>query len=340
MSQATLFLSRFLLGIWVVLVSAFLFLLLSNAPSAANAPFASISIDTSSTAEIHLPNRIFACTETEQQFQCQTKLQNGLLDLRFTKAGSYKYGLSNCRALYNGQPAGCQEIGQTYAPMLKSMYGLTGLGLSPEQLQAVWQEHWGINAIMRWGELRLIWITAGLSLVAGVSIALIAWLSPGKFSKVFTGFACGYGVYHFIGGVLGRIQYDAVTPYGFTPDTWDWFVWGGAIAAGFAAMIFVARLLWQRFNRLSELLIALVSGVGVCSLCWLFLSWNLTAVFLQSRYLAIFLSAALALLAAGLLWLHTARSLRVFVCLGSGVGALALATNVLLLTLFGLGYID
>ncbi|NJR52558.1 MAG: hypothetical protein HC780_26285 [Leptolyngbyaceae cyanobacterium CSU_1_3] len=239
MPQAVLFLSRFLFSLWIVLVGAFLFLLLSNAPSVPNTPFASASINTNNSPDIHLPNRIFTCAETEQQFQCQTTIQNRLLDLRFTKGSDYKYSLSNCRALYDGQSVGCQETGQTYAPMLKSMYKITNLGLSPQQSQAVKQKYWGINALIQWGDLRLIWISTGLSLAAGISIAFLAWLHPGKFSKVFTGFACGFGVYHFVSGLLGRVPYDVVIPYGFTSDTWDWFVHGGAIAAGFGTMMFI-----------------------------------------------------------------------------------------------------
>lgn len=340
MPQAVLFLSRFLFSLWIVLVGAFLFLLLCNAPSVPNTPFASASINTNNSSDIHLPNRIFTCTETEQQFQCQTKIQNRLLDLSFTKGSDYKYGLSNCRALYDGQSVGCQETGQTYAPMLKSIYEITNLGLSPQQSQAVKQEYWGINALMQWGELRLIRISTGLSLAAGISIAFLAWLHPGKFSKAFAGFADGFGMYHFVGGLLGHVQYDVMTPYGFTPDTWNWFVHGGAIVAGFGTMMFVALLLWQRFNRFVEILIGISGGVGIFSLCWLFLDWNLTTLFLQNGYIAMCFSAALAMIAAILLWSRTELSLKMFLCLGCGAGALALATNLFLLTLFGLGYAD
>ncbi len=74
MHRAAVFLSRFLISLWVVLVGTFLVVLLQNAPSVSNPPFAGISIRTEQNTVIHLPNRIFNCTETTQQFQCQAEL--------------------------------------------------------------------------------------------------------------------------------------------------------------------------------------------------------------------------------------------------------------------------
>ncbi len=352
MRRAVLFLSRFVFSLWIVLVGAFLSLLLSNAPSVPNTPFASVSIKTEYST-IYLPNRIFTCTETGQQFQCQTEIQDSLLNLSLTKGSDYKYDFSNCRALYDGQSVGCRERGQTYAPILSEMYEITGLGLSPQQIRAVQQEYWGINALMQLGELRLLWISTGLSLAAGISGAFLTWFHPGLFSKAFSSCACGFGMYRLVWGLLGRVQYNVVAPYGFTPNTWDWVVNGVALTAGVGTILTTAFLLWGRFNRLTKIPIGISSSLGIFNLCWLSLSWNFTyllsffslgGTFLQQGYMLVWLSAAIstifAIAAAILLWLHTNRSIKTFLCLGSGFGAVALATNFFLLILLGLGYAD
>jgi hypothetical protein len=334
MYQAILFLSRFVLSLWIVLVVSFLSLLLSNAPNVPDtAPFARVSLKTENNSTIYLPNRIFTCTETEQQFQCQTTIQN------------------RCRALYNEQLVGCQEVDQTYAPILSGVYEITDLGLSSQQLQAVEQEHWGINTLMQMGDLRLMWISTGLSLAGGISAAFLAWMKPGKCSKAFTSFACGFGMCCVVLGLLGRVQYDVVIPYGFTSDTWNWFVYGGAIAAGVGTMMSIALLLWQRFkrlNRFAKILIGISGGMGIFSLCWLFLGWNFTYLFsfsglatpLQNGEITMGFSAVLAMIAVILLWSRTNQSIKTFLCLGSGVGVVALATYLFMLILFELGYAD
>lgn len=353
MRRAVLFLSRFLLSLWIVLVGAFLLLLLPNAPSVPNTPFARVSIRTEHNSTISLPNRIFTCTETAQQFQCQAELQNRWLDLTLTKGKDYKYNFSSCRALYGRQAVGCQDKGLTYAPILSQMYEITNLGLSPQQLQAVQQQYWGMNALVQLGELRLLSISAGLSLAAGMSAAFFTWLHPGNLSKGFASLACGCGMYQLVGGVLGRVPYDVVTPYGVTPDTWNWVVNRGALAVGILTMLATALLLWRRLNRLSKLLISISTSAGIFSLCWWSVTWNfnyllaffgLADTFSQHGYLLMWLTTAisvlLAIAAAILLWLHTNQSIKRFLCLGCGFGAISLATNLLLSMLLGLGYVD
>jgi hypothetical protein len=349
MRRAVLFLSRFAISLWILLVVTFLSMLMLNAPTVPNfTPFAGISIKTPNNSIIHLPNRTFTCTETEQQFQCQAKIQNRLLDLSLTKGGDDdKYNLSNCRAWYGKQSASCRETGQNFAPIFSTMYEITGLGLSPQQLQAVKQKYWGINALMQMGELRLMWISMGLSLATGLSAAFLVWFYPGKFSKAFTSLACGFGIYRLVWGFLGRVQYDIVTPYGFTPDTWNWVVNGGAIVAGVGTIIATALLLWQRFNRLTKILVSISSTVGIFNLCWLSFSLMYFAYlpsFFQDEYVLMWLSAAIsaifAIAAALWLWSNTNQSIKNFLCLGSGFGAVAIVASFFLSVLLDLGYID
>ena len=356
MHQALLFLSRFLVGLWIVLVGAFLSLLLSNAPNVPNtAPFASLSINSGDGSIIYLPNRIFTCTETASQFQCQTEIQGRLLSLKLTKSSDYKYSSSDCRAFYDRQSVSCQEIGQTYAPILAAIYEITGLELNSQQLQAIKQDYWGVNALMKLGELRLMWISTGLSFAAGVIFAFFTWLHPSLFSKAFSSLACGFGMYQAVWGVLGRVQYDVITPYGLTPDTWGWVIYGAAIALGLATVLATALLLWQNVNRLTKGWLIIISSIGLFNLCWLSLahSWPLlylpTLLGLASNYaqdghlfmqISAAISAVFAIAAAIFLWTYTNQSIKKFVCLGSSLGAIALMTHLFLALLLGLGYAD
>ncbi|MGI0487699.1 hypothetical protein ACN4EK_19830 [Pantanalinema rosaneae CENA516] len=353
MHRAATFLSQFLISLWVVLVGAFLVILLQNAPSASNTPFAGISIRTEQNTVIHLPNRIFSCTETAQQFQCQADLQNRLLEINATKGQGYQYDLSNCRVSYDGRSVGCQETGQTYAPMLSNLYEITNLGLSPQQTQTIQQEYWIRTALAQLGD-RLLWISTGLALVAGIGAAFFTWLHPGHLSKGFASVACGFGMYQLMGGVLGRVPYDAVTPYGLTPDTWNRVVPAGAIAIGLITLITTALLLWRNLNLFTRILISLGSSAGIFSLCWWALMWNSNYVlhflglsntlWVQQGYPLMWFSTAisivLAFVAAILIGRYTHQSIKRFLCLGCGVGAIALTTNLLLFILLGLGYLD
>jgi hypothetical protein len=344
MHQVLLFASRFIQSLCVVLVGAFLSLLLSNAPNVpVNTPFASVSIKAENSSAVYLPNGIFTCTEIGQEFHCQTKIQGRFIKLNLAKGINSKYELSNCRALYDGESVGCRETGQTYAPILSKTYEITDLKLSSQQLQAVRQEYWGINVFQKLGELPLLWFITGLSLAVGISATFFTWLHPNLFSKFFVSFACGFGMYHLVWGLLGRVPYDDIMFRGFTPDTWDWVIYGGATTAAIGTILATAFLLWQRFNRLTKILLSISSSLGILSLCWLSLSLNLTH-FLSFGYTLIWLSTAIsiifAIVAAILLCSQTNQSIKIFASLGSGFGAIALTTNFFLFILLGMGYID
>ncbi len=354
MRRGILFFSSFLLSLWIVLSGTFLLLLLPNAPSVPKTPFASVSIRTEQNSTIYLPNRIFTCTETAQQFQCQAELQNRLLDLNLTKGKEYQYDFSSCLALYGGQAVSCQDKGLTYAPILSQKYEITNLGLSPQQLRAVQQEYWDMNALVELGELRLLWLSSGLALAAGMIAVFFTWLYPGLLSKGFASLASGYGMNQLVWGALGHVQYDVVTPYGFTPDTWGWVVKEAATLAGILTMLTTALLLGRRLNCLSKILLSISTSAGIFSLCRLSISrtsydlltlFGLTDTFSQHQYLqqmwfTTAISVLVAIAAAILLWRHTNQSLKRFLCLGCGLGAITLASYLLQSVLLGLGYVD
>lgn len=354
MRRTVLFLSRFVLSLWGVLITGLLILLLSNAPNVpVSAPFAGISINAEDGASVYLPNRIFACAEIGQDFQCQTNLQGQSLDLILRKGSRYPYDLRNCRAQYNGRPVGCQEIGMTYAPSRSDLYEITDLQLNPQDLQAVQQQYRGLNTLKQLGERRLFQISAGLSLAAGISAVFFTWLHPGLLSRAFVSFASGFGIYHLVWQFLGRVQYDVVTPYGLTPDAWGWVVNGGAIAAGIGTAIATAMLLWHNLRGITKVLFSLISSVGILSLCWfsfdILIGFGLSPVkiFLSqyigaSGWLFITLGISIVCAIAAAVWLrlHTGQSIQRFLSLGSGWGTIAIAMYSFVYLLLGLGYAD
>ncbi|NER82097.1 MAG: hypothetical protein F6K42_21560 [Leptolyngbya sp. SIO1D8] len=352
MHRTILFLSRFFLSLWLVLIISFLALLLFNAPNVpANTPFASASIRTQNNAIIYLPNRIFNCTETAQQFQCQADIQQDVLELSLTKGNNDSYDLQNCEAQYGGQPVSCQNTGETFAPILSKTYEVTALDLSPQQLQAVQRKYQGINTLMQLGEVRLFQISVGLSLVAGIATAFFTWLHPRLFlSKVFASVAAGFGIHQLVLYGLGQVRYDAVNAYGLTPGAWDGVVVSTAIATGIITSLATALLLWQKLNRPTQILVRIMSSVGIFTLCWL--SFNYSFIFGLDTFgsflplesivtgLAAAVSVVFAVAAAILLWSHTHQSLKKFMSLGSGFGAVALTSYLLIYLLLGLGYAD
>jgi hypothetical protein len=358
MRRTQVFLLRLMLGVWIVLICAFIGLLLPNAPGVSNPPFASVSLAReglpNGQSKVHLPNRIFSCTEMTQRFQCQTELVPAQqLALSWTKGQEYRYNLTNCQAWYNGQPIPCRETGQTYAHILADEYEVTIAALSSQQLQSIQQTHWGIGLIKGLGELRLMWIVSGLSIIAGVSMGYFAWLYPNFFAKVFASLVCGIGVGQALRAWLGSVPYDALSSYGRLPDAWIGVMNGAAIATGIMTTIAVARLLWQNVNRTTRVLVGLLSGLGMFYLCWLPLmwhsifwgaGWSVTDQFPQMALilgvLPGLLSVLFSTLTAILLVKSSHSAQQTFLSLSNGFGAMAFTAMLLFSTLAELGYLD
>ena len=175
MERVGLFLARFLLGLWIALSCAFVFLLLSNAPTVPDVPFSSMAIATP-PSRIHLPTRIFDCTETDRQFRCETAIQNRPLVLTWQKGGALQDGTyrpypRDCEATYGGQAVGCRNRGMSSVIGSPDQYEVTDLNLRPQQIRAVRQRYWGVNTLERLGEPGLVKIGIGLALLGGTSMA-------------------------------------------------------------------------------------------------------------------------------------------------------------------------
>lgn len=264
MRQTRLFLSRFALSLCILLLGSFVFLLLFEArKGGVSMPIAGVAIKAESAAAVPLPNRIFTCTETEQQSQCEADIQGRLLRLVLVPDQTPGSGLSDCQAQYDGQPISCQSKGLDYAPMLSESFEVSNLGLISQQLQAVRQKYWGISTLLKLGEPRLIRISTGLSIAAGAIAAYFAWFHPSWLSKGLASIAWGFVVCQLAWGFLGSVPFDAVTPYGFTIESWSWAVDSGAKAIGIAATLAIALLLRQRrITTPTKAIVTVSSGFG------------------------------------------------------------------------------
>lgn len=184
MRRISLFSSIFALTIGIEVFAALLFAMVFYDPqTGSNTPFAGISINASPNTAIHLPNHIFTCTAEGPQSQCQTTIQERPLNLEFSltsQAGlSSEYpsdsngDLKTCKAQYDGQPTSCSIRG---AAETEAYYEVAELGLSFEQLQAVRQKYWQINALKTSVKDDLRWLDAWMPIATGVSAACLAWI--------------------------------------------------------------------------------------------------------------------------------------------------------------------
>ncbi len=271
MRRTRLFLSRFVLSLWILLFGAFLFLLLfESRDGGGRVPMAGVTIQAESAATIRLPNRIFTCTETEQQSQCEADIQGRSLRLVLVPDEAPDSGLSDCQAQYDGRLVDCEgSKGLDYAPMLSETFAVSNLGLTSQQLQALQQKYWGIRALMGLGEPRLIRISTGLSIAAGVIAAYFAWFHPSWLSKGLASIAWGFVIYYSAWGSLGSIPFEAVTPYGFTIESWMWAVDSGAAVIGIVAALAITLLLRQRrMTPTAKAIVTVSSGLGSVSIAY------------------------------------------------------------------------
>ena len=307
----------------------------------------------------YLPNRIFRCVSENKQFECQAEIQNRLLKVNLSHSGQVRfadYQFSSCSAFYDGKSIDCENIGSTYAPVIAQIYEVKNLGLNSAELQALQQQYWGINLLSQLGEARIFWISTGLSVAAGLIAASFAWQCPNMVTKTFASLFCGFGSYQIVGGFLGRVPFDVVAPYGIVPDTWVVLDRVISLGSGIVIAIATLSLLARRSNRVLAALLSLGGSLGVFGLCQQVLGWSVREIlgFISLNFgletstippsilqtLIIAVALALAIAAATLLWLQTNRSIKAFMLLGSGFGAMTIVNNFFLLLLLGLGYAD
>lgn len=340
MRGTALFLLRAAVGILIALLGFFFVLLAHNAPSLPNTPFAGIGIEVGKQT-VHLPNRIFTCTESNQKVQCDASLQNRVLNLSWQQSSEFKYNLSQCQAVFAGQPLGCTKAGTDYigrkGPL--SYYTLTGSNLSQTQLQDLQRQYLWINTLTQVNENDLFKGLAGVAIATGLLAAAFTWLYPGRLAEAFASFGSGVGTYHLVSRWLGSIPYDQVTVHGINSDLWNQLVPTLALVAAILTGTATARLIWVGADRLMRAFVSLISGLGLFGLAWVALM-SLPAMHNLGVFLATGIAIAIGMVAAMLLWLHSNRSIKTFVCISSGLGAFGLLSMLFLFSLLELGYVD
>lgn len=265
MRSVRLFLSIFLLSLWVMLFGAFLFMIaFESREGGVTMPMAGVAIrPETGFAAIDLPNRVFICTTTaQQQKQCQTTIQDRplVVTIKPLNGASTK---DNCRAQYDGRSIRCDTVELEYAPMLSPSLEVKGLGLSAQEFQRVRQKYWITQTMVKAGEQRLLRISMGLSLVGGAISAYFALLHPSLLSKGIASIAVGFLIYWLARILLGRVVFTLIAPYGFTTvEPWLGVVSIGEIAASVGAAIAFGFWLWQRSPPAIKPAIILSSGIG------------------------------------------------------------------------------
>jgi hypothetical protein len=203
MHRWKLFLSRFLLGLWIVLFSSYLFLIVFETRTInADSPIVEVSLESmGSVDEVAIPGRIFTCTKVDSQDQCQAKIQGRPLVLTLTPNESNGFA-SSCKATYGGQPVGCYNNDFNLGAMIQRAFQIRDIGLDTQQLKAVRRKYWGLNTLLDIGEVRLLEIGTGLAIAFSAIVACFVWvrtepLNPSKryyMLRVVTLLASGLGV--------------------------------------------------------------------------------------------------------------------------------------------------
>ncbi len=177
MRQWKLFLSRSLLGLWIVLFSSYLFLLVFETRSIdADSPITEVSLEAvGSVNEVAIPGRIFTCTKVDLQDQCQAEIQGRPLVLTLIPEEFNGFS-SSCKATYGGNPAGCYNNDFGLGAMVQRAFQIRGIGLDTQQLKAVRRKYWGLNTLLDLGEVRLAKIGTGLAITFSILVTNFIWL--------------------------------------------------------------------------------------------------------------------------------------------------------------------
>lgn len=186
MRQWKLFLSRFLLGLWVVVFSSYLFLIVFETRSInVDRPIVEVSLATTDLVnEVAIPGRSFTCTKVDLQDRCQAEIQGRPLVLTLIPDESDGFA-SSCKATYGGQPVGCYNNDFGLGAMIQRAFQIRDIKLDTQQLKAVRSRYWGLNMLLDIGEVRLLEIGTGLAISFSTLIAYFVWvrtkpLAPSK----------------------------------------------------------------------------------------------------------------------------------------------------------------
>ena len=279
MHRSKRFFTRFLLSLWIVLFGAFLFLLIFESKGGGETyPMAGVYVATDAEESIPLPNRIFTCTESLQQTQCEADVQGRPMILTLTPED--ESGLNfTCQAQYDERKVSCTSVGASYAPGLSELWEVAGLNLTPQQQQTLSRKYWSLN-FLQIGEVRLKSISRGLSIATGILAAYLSWFHPGRLSRIPAGIYIGTT---FQGLAPRHLSLLLLGDEGFhmlmssplsSPIFWIIAAISLAIALGFILLLRPSKA------PLARLFMALINGVSALSIS----SFILTIALLWSGF--------------------------------------------------------
>ncbi|MBD1851558.1 hypothetical protein [Leptolyngbya sp. FACHB-711] len=321
----------FSIGLFLVTLCTIVLLMVEVAPARSNAPFMGIMIDPGSSAPIvHLPNRLFNCTDENQQFRCQASLKEQPLQITFDQGKDYIYFLQNCRATYAGQATNCQAAqgGNMTQRGVLSYYSLTtNLGLTVPELKALQRQYWLTNLVGTSAE-GFIWIGGWAIAAIGAALAIgLNWLEDNLLTRSFTSLSSGFGLALLTWFVLARIPYTTLAQYGINESTWRFVLPIITIAAGTLGSILTGFYVSRRTRPALKAVTSLLMGFATAFLSWFFFPIVLSVI-PEGWWLRIPLTVMFGTATTILLLKDTGRSIKFFSCSVSALGAF-----VMLLTL-------
>ena len=108
----------------------------------------------------------------------------------------------------------------------------------------------------------MIRMSMGLAIAAGAIAVYFTWVHPSRLSRGLAGITWGFLIYQFLWSFLGGVQFDTVSLYGFTADSWTWFATYGSAAVGIIAAAAIAWLIRRRTDGATKMFAILGNGFG------------------------------------------------------------------------------
>ena len=154
MRRVALFISRFTSGLLIIFICSFAWSIVRVAPGVINTDITGVTIAWSSPISVRFSGYNFSCDKKDGNslIQCQSVIENSLLELAVTYADSSKSTMDSsaigCKAFYAGKPVGCEarfdfQSGKAQFPTQVFVY--SDLGISQQRILQLRQENWITN---------------------------------------------------------------------------------------------------------------------------------------------------------------------------------------------------
>lgn len=333
----------FALGFFLVTLLSILVLMLQVAPGRSNVPFMGMAIDPGPSAPIvYLPNRIFDCTNQNQQFRCEATLKDQTLQITFDQGKDYIYNLKNCRATYAAKAIDCQQgIGgnMTNRGILAYYVLNSDLGLTVAQLQAIQQQYWVTNLIGTGSEGFAFFTSLGMAAIGAILAIGLNWLDDNWLTRSFTSLSSGFSLALFVYYWMGGVPFTTLAQYGIADTTWSSAIPIVTIAVGTLVSILTGLYVSRHTNHSAKGMVSLLFGAALAFLIWyvtpFIVFWIPDGFVLRPLFtLGIGISTVI------LFWKNNPRSIKFFSCGISALGAFVMLLFWIYSLAGNLGYPD